>query len=216
MWKKDDIFDKFTLVTDNGEHEVRLRLRGWKNFLRFFVFKQKLRDFKSKPQMLMFLPLNRTAVQLLVDELRFLVDKKDEHMTKIEALRPVWENDKMTDKKELAGYIVVGKKKIKNDLINFIGIEDANGKRYYFKLLPTPYIKLLDAEGNPIPDTEASNKWTLATANTLDKILGMFPEALPDAESPSGNVNNKKQVKSTNQTQKTDDTTSSGLEEFDF
>ena len=88
----------------------------------------------------------------------------------------------MTRDTKLSGYIVLGRKDFEGEIINYFGVEDAGGKKFYFKLLPSPYVKFFK-NGKPVSETEASEDWTIGYAITLDKVLDMFPEVLEDEES---------------------------------
>jgi len=215
MWDKDKIFGKVTLYNQHGEKEVRLRIGGWKNFLRFYVYINKIseRDKFTKP--VFNLPVNRIGVEVLVNELYILNEQPNDYVRFIEVSRPIWDEKtkKMTDEKALAGYLVVGRKEFDGEVVNFIGVKTPEGKRYYFKLLPTPYLRLLDNKGNPLPDSEASKRWTMAYASTFDKVLSMFPEVLPE---PNENDNGKTTTKSYKKEDKKSSSTPSELEEFDF
>lgn len=176
---KSKIFFKTLLFNLGHDKEARLILDGWKNYLRFKVFIRPV-DKNEKSKVAATVPLNKNTLYLLVDEIRKLADKKEEYLFGAELLSPVWEDDKMTDNKEIAGYIYVGKKKDKNgDLINFISVKDKFERTYAFKFGPTPYVRL-NKNGKPLAPEEESNLWAKSYSKLLESVGDSYAESYPD------------------------------------
>ena len=76
---KQKILTKATLFTVNGNKEARLKLSGYKNFLRLMVFTG---DIGKTPKMQLHLPVNRVALQIVVEKLKELITKIQDIITK--------------------------------------------------------------------------------------------------------------------------------------
>ena len=191
MLDKQKILSKVTLVSPGNSKEARLRLSGYKNFLRWQVFIVDLTG-KEKMRMALHIPMNRQAFYVLVNELENLNDKEAGYSFTIEVYSPLWDNktNQMTGEKALSGTVTVGRRQTDDGIINYILLTDAaREKKYAFKLSPTPFIKLYK-NGKAMSDEDSSKVWTKAYVDTLKAVLDLFPEILDDEDTPLGDGGN--------------------------
>ena len=178
------ISNKTKLQVSNDVATAVFTLDVYNKFFRFKVFVVE-NSSASKPASAANIPLNRPAIELILNRLRDISKKDEEVEYKVESYSPVWVDNKMTEDKTLSGTIIVGKKKIEEAYICYITIINTENKKYTFKLLPSPYIRLYK-NGVPLNDTEGSNLWAEAYASTLEKILTIAPD-IEEIEGQSSN-----------------------------
>lgn len=203
MGIKENMLQKLTLVNVAGEKEARLRFSGFKNFLRLSVTIFDNSNPKSKPQYVGHIPINRTGLNLIVEELKRLNEREAGFTFGVVAYKPVWENNKMTNEKVPAGKILVGRKKTDEGIINFIGViinVEGSEKKFMFKLLPTPYLEIL-IDGKKADEETASKLWTEAYYKTLDQVLSNLPEVFEDDENNLKETSKSTADKTSNQTE---------------
>ena len=150
------------------------------------------------------LVLNTVLLRTLVEYLEKVMSSKEEISYTIESKSRDF-NNKENDALIVKGKVHIGKKKIKDYLINYIMIE--NGVKYPFKLLPSKYY-VFYKNGERLDDyTELSNIFTKAYVKELNKILDEIP---PFSEEDLFEVNlnfnkNDKKNNNKNTTDKEDD-----------
>jgi len=193
MGIKDNMLGKLSLMTKNGNKEYRLKFSGYKNFLRLHIFyternPDNLAELKVN-QFVGSIPINRTGLNIIVNELSKLNTKEEGYVAGLNVYKPIWEDNKMTDERVLAGRIFVGRKKLEEGIINFIGVSiniAGEDKKFVFKLLPSPYLEII-VNGKKVSEEMASMMWTDAYYRTLVDVLSNLPEVLEDDEQQSKN-----------------------------
>jgi len=176
MLNKARLYSKATLYTMGKSKEARLLLNDYNGYLRFSVFVRDIGNPNAKASLAANIPIRRDVIFMLLDELKSLKDKEDNYSFTAETYSPIWENDKPTNNMKPNGKVVIGKRKVENDSINYIAIIPAGGdKKFVFKFLPTPYVKLY-RNGKILSDTEASEIWTKGWVKTVEGILDLYPD----------------------------------------
>ena len=176
MLDKNNAYNKIILFSVGETKEARMLIQDWKGYPRVSVFTRS-RNKKSRAELKINFAINKHALYVIVNELEDLVKHKDEYSVTVDMFAPVWENDQQTNDIKKAGSLTLGKKEVDGDFINYITLESKDGLKFSFKLLPSPYVKLL-VNGTPLDNGQTSNKWTLAYAVMLKGILDLSLDAM--------------------------------------
>jgi len=180
MLDKNKLYSKSTLYTIGKTKEARFVLSDYKGGLKLTVFEREInKDSKKRDKYKLGanLFIRREALYAFINEMKELPKKDLDHMFTITLHSPVWVDDKPTGDIKENGSISLVKKKVNDEVINYLIISDNKvGNKYIFKLLPTPYYTF-SVNGSIVTDTIASEIFTKAYARTLESILDLVPEA---------------------------------------
>lgn len=176
MLDKNNAYNKIILFSVGETKEARMLIQDWKGYPRVSVFTRG-RDKKSRAELKVNFAINKQALYLIVNELRDIVKRKEEHSITVDMFSPIWENDQQTNDIKKAGSLTLGKKEVDGSFIIYITIESKEGLKFSFKMLPSPYVKIL-VNGTPLDPHQTSNKWALAYACMLQGILNLYLDAM--------------------------------------
>ena len=179
---KDKAFTRsllYNVKEGDVKKELRFLIDGWKHSFRIKVFLREGVDKNSTFKMLVNLYITTHNLEVIVNEIRDLKDKKPDYEFELDLFSPVWEDDKRTNDKVLTGSILVGKKIVNEKVVYYVGVKDANNKKYLFKLGCTPYCKL-KINGKEVSPEEEGERYSKAYAESLNSIIIYMAELLPD------------------------------------
>ncbi len=147
--------------------------------------------------------LNTVLLRTVVQYLRKVIDSQEEISYTIESKSRDF-NNKDNNSLIIKGKLHIGKKKVKDHLINYIMLE--NGVKYPFKLLPSKYY-VFYKNGEKLNDyTELSNFFTEAYIKELNKILDEIPPFTEeDVFEVNLNFNKNDKTDKNNKTKEEDD-----------
>jgi len=180
MLDKNKLYSKSTLYAIGKTKEARFVLSDYKGGLKLTVFEREINketNKRDKYKLGANLFIRREAMYALINEMKELPKKDINYIFTITLHSPVWVDEKPTGDIKENGSISLIRKKVEEDIINYLVISDNKiGSKYIFKLLPTPYYTF-SINGAIVTDTVASEIFTKAYAKTLESILDLVPEA---------------------------------------
>jgi len=195
MLDKTQVYNKVMLFSTGDTKEARMLIQDWKGYPRVSVFtRDKKRKAKSESKV--NFAINKQSLYVIVNELNDLIDRKDEYSITIDMFSPVWENDQQTNDIKKAGSFTLGKKKVDGKFIIYITLESKDGLKFSFKMLPSPYVKMI-VNGVLLEEEALSKKWAKAYATMLQGVLDLSLDAI-DGEVSKDEVNKSKLIDSNN------------------